>query len=101
MATVEELEEKIEKLEEEISALKDEVQEKENEISSLEEDLASTEGELRSARDEADEDIVGAINTFLDEISRPVVGELKFIVPQNDRVNAAILNLFSIAGRNP
>lgn len=61
-------------------------------------DLAAAHDELLAEAEGSGGDIADAVNEFIDEIQRPV-GSLKFIVPQSDSVNRALLGLHDAVGR--
>ena len=73
-----------------------------DEIRRLSRAIGKLESELEEIEEEGtvrDQDIEGAIHSFLDEVER--TAPLRFQVPTTDRANRAIVGLHDAVGRRP
>jgi len=71
-------------------------------VETLENSLEDCQVECSGLKDEVEGnrgEIADAVNRFCDEVERPV-GSMKYTVPDNDRVNRAIIGLHDAIGRN-
>lgn len=72
----------------------------EREIEMLESEVDDLSAQVDDLEDEANETKVReAVDRFCDEVERPV-GTMNYTVPDNDRVNRAIIGLHDAIGRN-